>query len=246
MKKNKFIMLLISLIAITFAGTVSAQAKTVNVYFFRSSTCSHCQEAKAFFEELQQDEEYKDLFVINDYEISSKKNMSLMEKVVEKMGNNSSGAVPYIIIGDKAFLGYSSSSDDEIKAKIKEVYEDEDFVDPLTDIINDANSTNNDGLIALGILVGTIILISVGVYFARKDTTKLEKAIENEEKKNEEIKTEKVEIKEEKPKKASNTKIKSNSKATKKTTATKKATSTKNTATKKTTPKSKTTKKKDN
>ena len=180
MKKNKFLSLLLGLVAFIFISPVVANAKTVNVYFFRSSTCPHCQEAQAFFEELQQDEEYKDLFVIKDYEVSSKANVNLMEKAIEKMGNNSSGAVPYIIIGDEAFLGYSSDSDDDLKEKIKEVYADDSFVDPLADIINDSNQTDNDNLIILGIFAGAIVLIVGGLYFARKDTTKLEKAIEQQ------------------------------------------------------------------
>ena len=231
MKKNKFLSLLLGLVAFIFISPVVANAKTVNVYFFRSSTCPHCQEAQAFFEELQQDEEYKDLFVIKDYEVSSKANVNLMEKAIEKMGNNSSGAVPYIIIGDEAFLGYSSDSDDDLKEKIKEVYADDSFVDPLADIINDSNQTDNDNLIILGIFAGAIVLIVGGLYFARKDTTKLKKAIEKKEKKNEEIKEEKIEAKE---KEVINKTTAKKTNTTKKNTSTNKANKSSKNTTKKT------------
>ena len=178
MKKNKFLSLLLGLVAFIFISPVVANAKTVNVYFFRSSTCPHCQEAQAFFEELQQDEEYKDLFVIKDYEVSSKANVNLMEKAIEKMGNNSSGAVPYIIIGNQSWSGYADTYDDEIISKIESEYETS--TDERYDIMNyvdgdyqsDSNSEEDSNYASDVAVVIAIVLVVAGVgfgiWYARK------------------------------------------------------------------------------
>lgn len=230
MKKNKFLLLVASFLAVLFIAPTHANADTVNVYFFRSSTCPHCQAAQEFFSELQEDEEYKDLFVVKDFEVSSVKNSNLMTDAAEIMGDTASG-VPYIVIGDQSFVGYSSSSDEEIKTAIKETYENESFVDPLAELMTDFDSGSDDGLIIVGIFVAVIAVVGVGLFFARKDTEKIEKSIASEEKKEEEKKAEVKEeaVKEEKTAVKKNTSKKTttkknNNNTTKKTAATKKKT----------------------
>ena len=229
MKKNKFLLLVASFLAVLFIAPTHANAETVNVYFFRSSSCPHCQAAQEFFSELQEDEEYKDLFVVKDFEVSSKKNSNLMSKATEIMGDTASG-VPYIVIGEESFMGYSSSSDENIKNAIKETYENEEFVDPLATLMADFETGSDDGLIIVGILVGVAVVVGVGIFFARKDTDKIEKTIDNEEKK---VESKKDEVKPE---------AKKVEKATAKKSTAKKTSTSKSTA-KKTTTKKKTTKK---
>ena len=226
---KKAILLVASFLGLLFLVPGNANAKTVNVYLFRSDTCPHCQAALAYFNELAEDEEFKDLFVLQDYEVSSRQNSELMSEAAEAMGESSSGAVPYIIIGEETFLGYSESSNEKIETAIKETYENEEFVDPIAPLITNADTTNSDGVIIFGIFAGVIIIVGIGLYFARKDTTKIEKAVALEEQKEKEAK----QITEE-PKKEEK-------KATK--TTTKKTTTKKSSTGKKTTTKKKTTKK---
>ena len=44
-----------------------------------------------------------------------------MQKVSETTGEEA-GGVPYIVIGDKVFAGYSENYDEDIKNKIDELY----------------------------------------------------------------------------------------------------------------------------
>ena len=226
MKKNKFLLLVAGILAVLFAVPCQAEAKTVNVYFFRSNSCGYCAAAKEFFETLKEDEEYKDLFEIKDFEVSSTKNSNLMYDAAEIMGDTLRG-VPYIVIGNESWNGYSSTYDEDLKEKIKEVSSDENFEDPLATLIADFEAGGDDGLIILGIIAGVIVVVGVGIYFARKDTDKLEKAIALEEKKEEP----KEEIKEVKTEKKTTSKPKTTTKktTTKKTTTAKKKTSTKKT-----------------
>ncbi len=228
MKKNRILLLVASFLTILLMTPTYANAETVNVYFFRSSTCPHCQAAQEFFSELQEDEEYKDLFVVKDFEVSSKKNSNLMSEAAEIMGDTASG-VPYIVIGDESFMGYSSSSDDSIKTAIKETYENEEFVDPLAELMTNFESGSDDGLIIIGIFAGVVIIVGVGIFFARKDTDKIEKSIVNEEKKEEpkkvEVKPETKKVEKATTKKSTAKKTSTNKSTTKKTTTKKKATS---------------------
>ena len=232
MKKNKGLIFLASLLTIFFVGIANAEAKTVNVYFFNMNGCSHCAEAKEFFAELEADEEYKDMFAVQSFEVStSRENSDLMDEASEIMGDDNNGAVPYIIVGDESFIGYSDSVGESIKEEIKETYEDDDFVDPLAELIMSGPTKSNDGIIILAILGGVVVIVGLALYFARKDTTKLEKSIALEEKKEEAQKEEVVE--EVKTAKKTTTK----KKTTKKSPATKKPGTTKKTTTKKKTTK---------
>ena len=152
-----------------------------------------------------------------------------MSEAAEIMGDTASG-VPYIVIGEESFMGYSSSSDENIKNAIKETYENEEFVDPLATLMADFETGSDDGLIIVGILVGAAVVVGVGIFFARKDTDKIEKTIDNEEKK---VESKKDEVKPE---------AKKVEKATAKKSTAKKTSTSKSTA-KKTTTKKKTTKK---
>lgn len=178
---------------------------------------------------------------------------------------DSLGGVPYIIIGDETWTGYTDTYDDAIKAKIKEIAEDEDYVDPLAEMVANYEANipeeDNSSLISIALLVGVVAVIGVGLYFARRgvdsDTeTKEEKKKETssekkeepvveepqeekeEEKRAEEKKEEKITEKTEEPKKTTTKSTTTKKKGTKTTSKTnnKKTTNSK-TTTKKTTTK---------
>ena len=182
MKKFKILFLLmISLLFIPFgvfaednsSDSASTDDKKVNIYFFRGEGCSHCAEAEEFFESIK--DEYGQYYNMVDYETwYNEDNASLMEKVAEARGEEAEG-VPYIIIGDQSWNGYSTDYDDAIKDKIKEVYE-QDPADRY-DIMNylDSDTSKNEKSYSSDI-VALILIILVsggvisGIWFARKKT----------------------------------------------------------------------------
>ena len=96
--------------------TTGDDSKEVNVYFFRGQGCSHCAEAEEWFKSIE--EEYGSYFKVVDYETwYNEDNAKLMQEVADARGEKAEG-VPYIIIGDRVFNGYSEQYDDDIKAKI--------------------------------------------------------------------------------------------------------------------------------
>ncbi len=105
----------------------------VPVYLFRGQGCSHCHE---FLEFVASDliKEYGDKFELISYEVwNNKENANLMEEVSEYLDDDANG-VPYIIIGEKTYNGYSESMNDEIKTAIDDLYRSEERYDILTEI----------------------------------------------------------------------------------------------------------------
>jgi glutaredoxin len=101
-------------------GQVLAQSENpdINVYFFRGEGCPHCAEEEKFLNEIKSD--YPNLKV-RDYEVYyNRKNQKLFKEVADKLGARSS-AVPFTVIGDSYFIGFSKAQTGAaIESKIAE------------------------------------------------------------------------------------------------------------------------------
>ena len=141
------------------------------IYFFHGSTCSHCAEAKAWFESIQG--EYGSKFRIAAYEVwNDAENAALMQKVSDLRNDNATG-VPYIICGDQSWIGFNQETmGPEILSKIDEVYntpvaERYDVMSLLPEETEEPESTGND-VVALIIILVVVGAIGFGIYKARK------------------------------------------------------------------------------
>lgn len=99
--------------------------KTINgkvvIYLFRGEGCPHCTDAENWIESIK--EEYGNMFIVKDYETwYNSDNAEYMKKVAESRGEEANG-VPYIIIGNKSWMGFTQSYTDEMLNEIKRVYE---------------------------------------------------------------------------------------------------------------------------
>lgn len=93
----------------------------VVVYLFRGEGCPHCTDAENWLESIK--EEYGYMFIVKDYEVwYDTDNAELMKKVAKSRDENV-GGVPYIIIGNKSWNGFTESYEDEMISEIKKVYE---------------------------------------------------------------------------------------------------------------------------
>ena len=151
---------------------VSEQSDEVNVYFFRGEGCSHCAEAEAWFESIE--EEYGSLFEVVDYETwYDEDNAALMQQVAQARGETAEG-VPYIIVGNKSWAGFAQDYAPEILAQIQSEHEvavDEryDIIKQLPDIEKkkeEKHSTGSD-VFALVLILVVVGGICFGVYKAR-------------------------------------------------------------------------------
>ena len=114
-----------------------------------------------------------------------------LKDVSEKMNNPAEG-VPYIIIGDKVFAGYSEQYDEQIKEAIKTLYDTKK--DKRKDIINEMNikynieedkapeeaktsSKSNTGIIVLFNGLFVAIATAVIILFENNRFNKIEKKL---------------------------------------------------------------------
>lgn len=158
MKKftNLLLLFIMGVIALVPFSKVNAK-EPANIYIFHGETCPHCQAAIAYFDSLQ--EEYGYMFNLVKYEVwSNKDNSNLMQTAMSKMGDKTE-FIPYIIIGEKTFIGYGSESDEEILKAIKNLYESEDRYDVMEHLDDDTSSSSTTVYITLGVIVIGLVCI---------------------------------------------------------------------------------------
>ena len=104
---NKFFRyFIITLLLILVPITAEAKSK-YNVYLFYGDGCPHCAEEEVFFEDYLKEND--DINLVK-YEVwNSQENRELLVKVQDEINNHGSG-VPFLVIGDKAIIGYRSGS----------------------------------------------------------------------------------------------------------------------------------------
>lgn len=159
MRRVKYIILFLMLLVMPFV--TKAEAKKINVYMFRGEGCPHCEEALEFFDSLSQDEEYSNYYKLVTYEVwNDQDNAKLMEEVADAFNEQASG-VPYIIIGEKTFSGYASSSDDEIKNAIKTAYENEEYKDVVKEVKNGSYKKDEGSIPVVPIVIISVVAIIV-------------------------------------------------------------------------------------
>lgn len=181
MKKIKFLfimligILLIPSVAYAADDTSSSteENQAVNVYFFYGDGCSYCAAAEKFFDSIE--DEYGDQFNLVMYETwYDEDNTNLMNEVADARGEKPQG-VPYIIIGDQSWNGYTSSYDQEIIDKIESEYEtavDERYdimnlVDGIVPVTEEENSNAGDIAVVIAIVL-VAAGVTAGIWFARK------------------------------------------------------------------------------
>ena len=135
-----FILFLLLMPTIVFAKD------KVNVYVFRGEGCPHCEELKDYLDGL--DSETKSKFEVKDFEVwYNKDNSKLMDEIAELRNEKDRAiAVPYIIIGDKSWIGFDESTmGSEIKSQIESVYiENEDKRYDVMDLYEDMEDDKYD------------------------------------------------------------------------------------------------------
>ena len=182
MKKFKFLFVLLAMVLVlpltVFADeeeetTTEEVDQRVLVYFFRGEGCPHCQEAEEWFQSIEA--EYGSKYRIVDYETwYDEDNADLMQRVSDARDDNATG-VPYIIIGDKSWIGFDETTyGPEIKAQIDAVYAQEvsERYDALALVGESAKAEkakdgNGSDVIALVVILVVVALGCFGIYKAR-------------------------------------------------------------------------------
>lgn len=180
MKKLKYLVLLLVAVVLPFVvyaeegdDTLIAQDNRAIVYFFHGDGCPHCEEARTWFNSIQ--EEYGDKYKLVEYEVwNNADNAALMQKISDGREDNATG-VPYILCGDKSWIGFDEQSmASEITAAIDEVFAtDVDARYDAVALFGDAKVAEEEkpnDVLALIIILLIAGGIGYGIYRARKSS----------------------------------------------------------------------------
>ena len=109
-KKIKIIILTIMVLMIVSPTKIMANDEEIVIDFFYGVTCPHCAAEKVFLDDLQN--RYPDV-TINAYEVfENKDNLVLLKEKAKELGVEVNG-VPFLVIGDQYFIGYSEGYTDQ-------------------------------------------------------------------------------------------------------------------------------------
>ena len=158
---KKFIVIIVILLAISLTGIVVLSSKKdkqentdsknisyeskltdikfndkVNIYLFYGKGCPHCEALFTYFESIKS--KYSKYYNLYAFEVwYNEDNVKTMDYFLEKFDKKvSSRSVPFLIIGDEAFEGYSSSMNQKIIDTIEEKYKNKDNIKDFSDILN--------------------------------------------------------------------------------------------------------------
>lgn len=158
---KKFIVIIVILLAISLTGIVVLSSKKdkqentdsknisyeskltdikfndkVNIYLFYGKGCPHCEALFTYFESIKSKySKYYNLYVFEVW--YNEDNGKTMDYFLEKFDKKvSSKSVPFLIIGDEAFEGYSSSMNQKIIDTIEEKYKNKDNIKDFSDVLN--------------------------------------------------------------------------------------------------------------
>jgi cytochrome c biogenesis protein CcdA len=104
------------------AGEEQSEGK-IDIYFFYGKGCPHCEDEEENLLNLL-DERYKDKYVLHKYETwHDDDNLELMKKVKKALNLSASQSVPFTVIGERYWNGYTESFGEEMEASIQEYFE---------------------------------------------------------------------------------------------------------------------------
>ena len=99
---------------------ISYSKEKINIYLFYGEGCPHCEDLKNYLNNL--DNKEKSYFNIYTFEVwNNSTNQQFMKDSAKYLNKEVSG-VPFLIIGNKTFEGYSESMNIKIKKAIEAEY----------------------------------------------------------------------------------------------------------------------------
>lgn len=155
----------------------------VTIYLFRGNGCGYCQRFLKFMNSITS--EYGKYFKIVGFEVwSDQTNSELLGRISEFLGEDA-GGVPYVIIGDQVFPGYTDSYNDGIKSAIKTLYDSKDRYDVFEEYnkaVAEAKNAEYRKTFRPVIFNGLFVVIGVAVVivFVKKQNEKILEAISNQ------------------------------------------------------------------
>ena len=135
--------------------------KKITVHLFWGNGCPHCEAAIKYFDSLKN--EYGECFELEKYETwYDKEGKTLLENVADYLGEDV-GGVPYIVIGEDTFSGYSSELNEKIEKAITSNANDGDYVDVVEKVKNGETSSKHSSVSDTIVTVVILLVAVVGI-----------------------------------------------------------------------------------
>lgn len=190
--KKFFIILIFSLLIVPFnvfalsenyVDRVSSITNTkieegkINLYLFRGEGCPHCAEEEEWLEEIKED--YQDYLNVYEFEVwNHDENAKFLDQVKLEFQATSNG-VPFTVVGENYFLGFSDATASNIENKIMEYAELEhnpnEIVLPILGSVNIKNASLPIVAVVLGFIDGFnpcamwILLFLINMFLGMKN-----------------------------------------------------------------------------
>jgi thiol-disulfide isomerase/thioredoxin len=158
------------------------KSEVVTIYFFHSEVCIHCKHETEFLDKMKK--KYKDKIEIVKFQVyKNDDNLALLKEVKKRMECEENG-VPFTVIGEDYFHGYSDAIGDQIMQTIEEYVNGKNKVGtrinvPLFGKVNLEKISIPVVALILGILDGFnpcamwILLFLINMLFNMKDRKRM-------------------------------------------------------------------------
>ncbi len=172
-------------LANNYIDKVAAITKTevnenkINLYLFKGNGCPHCAEEEKWLEDIGK--EYEDYLNIYTFEVWYDDDNAKMLDEVKKEFNSHSTSIPFTVIGEYYYTGFSEVTASEIENKIKEYAElehDSTISLPILGKVDSKKVSLPVVAIILGFIDGFnpcamwILLFLINMLFGLKDSKK--------------------------------------------------------------------------
>ena len=147
----------------------------ITIYLFRGKGCGYCRAFLTFLNSIT--EEYGKYFKLVSFETwNDTQNKDLLNETSTFLGESINYAVPYIIIGEKTFNGYTSDWDEDIKDAIMDQYESKDRYDVFEEMKKGTKTNVVEIVIWVSVINAVFLVIILGTmsYQNNKINIKLE------------------------------------------------------------------------
>ena len=95
----------------------------VNIYLFEGEGCPHCKQEKEWLETIK--EKYPDQINVYEFEVwYNPSNNNLLSQVQTKLSSSAVG-VPYTVIGNSFYSGFSDTVQSDMESKLDGIFTDD-------------------------------------------------------------------------------------------------------------------------
>lgn len=130
--KKYFKLLVVIILLLALPVSAKTNKNLVNIYFFHSKDCAHCNEEIKFLNSIEK--KYNNIKIYR-YEIHDEENNKKRQQVIDLYDLRSNG-VPITIIGDTPYIGYSENTSNKKYIKTIEYYSRYGYEDKVGTLFN--------------------------------------------------------------------------------------------------------------